>query len=740
MSRSWSKVETPLRRLNVVKPCFFVLMLLSLISCDDPSIIKPEGESDMEGPTGVEAQRDRGSIESSDMLAPESDMMAPESDMMAPESDMMAPESDMMAPESDMEVLVEDMQLPEVDMMVVLSDRDGDGVTTIEGDCDDNDRLAYPGNMMPSSGRDYDCDGLVDYVATLRVIVDNGIRSLCVNGETVAGVCVEESDCAGASGSALDSWNDRTSETYEFIAHGGQNVIALHGIDTSGVISGAALWLRVGGRVIPSRGVAPSETDDTAWRYDPLPEAEGKLGWCDPYFDDSTWSPAVRAGELFDNVWITSPSDQYGPTVEWIWDSTPNNLADAYFRLNFRLPQSSIESPHETEDRCELISEPTLFGQDQHTRDPHIIRAHDSYWSAASVHCCAFRGGASEIFVGQGSELSDLVGEQIKHFPGDWWSQQTALAHGENSVALVWADSRDNRSLDRVYTSLWNSEGEALQSQPISNQSNTKNPAVGYVEDGYSVVWQTGSGNNNAAYDISWARLSENGLISNLQEVIIGGPEASQRPKVIAWPYQDADALVVWEGTIPSNVGELARRGIWAQRFLINGTSVGEAILIDPTADLSQAPIDQAVWPRNISLAKNSSSIAIVWEGDYSGDQEVYSRIIGEGATLSPLQNISEDRHASRHPVVKTTSTGFVVIWGDDRSGMPQLTLRSMDLLGALNGPSKLIPTPSLRTFKPDFVVTGPDQYTILFEAESIDEPLHRAQARRAHILEVSCE
>ncbi len=41
-------------------------------------------------------------------------------------------------------------------------DVDGDGVTTCEGDCDDNDPLNFPGNSEACDGRDNDCDGEAD--------------------------------------------------------------------------------------------------------------------------------------------------------------------------------------------------------------------------------------------------------------------------------------------------------------------------------------------------------------------------------------------------------------------------------------------------------------------------------------------------------------------------------------------------------------------------------------------------
>lgn len=41
-------------------------------------------------------------------------------------------------------------------------DTDGDGYTTMAGDCDDNDAATYPGASEIADGVDNNCDGLID--------------------------------------------------------------------------------------------------------------------------------------------------------------------------------------------------------------------------------------------------------------------------------------------------------------------------------------------------------------------------------------------------------------------------------------------------------------------------------------------------------------------------------------------------------------------------------------------------
>jgi hypothetical protein len=51
-------------------------------------------------------------------------------------------------------------------------DRDGDGMTTAEGDCDDGDAATYPGAPESCDGNDQDCDGTVDEDVTATWYAD----------------------------------------------------------------------------------------------------------------------------------------------------------------------------------------------------------------------------------------------------------------------------------------------------------------------------------------------------------------------------------------------------------------------------------------------------------------------------------------------------------------------------------------------------------------------------------------
>ena len=190
------------------------------------------------------------------------------------------------------------------------TDEDQDGAPA-DVDCDDLDPLAFPGNETPASFRDYDCDGVLDYVGEVRLIVDDAYARLCVNNTVIAGLCIEDLECESENMARVTSWMDKKSERWTVVFHPGDNVVGLHGEDLAGVISGALIQVRVAGRIYESEGSVGDEPTVSPWRYDPAPEAEGKAGWCSADFDDDAWLPPTRAGQWGDNVWLQNPRGRY---------------------------------------------------------------------------------------------------------------------------------------------------------------------------------------------------------------------------------------------------------------------------------------------------------------------------------------------------------------------------------------------------------------------------------------------
>ncbi|HPS30877.1 MAG TPA: hypothetical protein PLZ43_11520 [bacterium] len=263
-------------------------------------------------------------------------------------------------------------------------DKDGDGWCdinmTVYGspavcpngtlDCNDGNSSIYPGSKIHSEGVDYDCDNRKEYQAVMVLSVDDELVELCANGR--------QFDKATEFGANYNRWPYADSYTGEkLILESGINVIGVHGKDTGLAISAFVGTISVNGQLIVSDGVLPPsdgqpyipgdpEWTAAQWRYFPEAVPTPNADWCDKWFDDSDWGPAIKAGKtgtastvwgnLGTNPWYGGACglSQSGrcPTVfesyyvdgtignepKWIWDYNPTQLADAWLRIKITLP------------------------------------------------------------------------------------------------------------------------------------------------------------------------------------------------------------------------------------------------------------------------------------------------------------------------------------------------------------------------------------------------------------------
>lgn len=551
-------------------------------------------------------------------------------------------------------------------------DRDEDGFTGRDGDCDDDDPLAFPGNEEVSSFRDYDCDGRIDYEAEIRLIVDDAYPALCVNGATIAGVCVEQTDCESDDQRVISSWSDQRSERYQVVLHGGPNVIGLHGQDLGGVISGAQILVRVAGMDVPSEGIIGDDPDVTPWRYDPMPETSGKDGWCGPNFDDADWPAATRAGEWGDNVWLQSPVDLQGVGTEWIWDETPRGLADSYFRLNLTLPREpGPVTELQQEGSCALIGEPRVL-EARRAEDVAFAATPDGVAAALSSNCCGFRTGASELFLSHGTDADALVATHTRITDASWWSTSPSLVTLGQDLMIAWADGRDNRTWDRVYVQRFDTQRQAIGNPtPVSTGRWSKAPVIAAQGAQALILWQQGVGVDELSTDLMARPINADGAFLGPARFVRPAPGLSRKPELSA--HGDG-FLTVWEDT---RDGE---HGIYATRLDINGDAIGELLRLDAADPLARA--------RRPALAAGDGLHAVVWEDTRDGNSEIYfATIDAQGQASSPLR-LTQDRHRSQEPTLTWDGEAFLVLFTDNRSSADNITLLRVSPSGErLEGP-----------------------------------------------------
>jgi hypothetical protein len=109
----------------------------------------------------------------------------------------------------------------------------------------------------------------------------------------------------------------------------GEHVIAVHGYDVHGVISGFVASISLD-------GVQRSVTGDGQWLMSMTKPAPN---WTRAQFDDSTWeTPALVDQSYVSTYWKNQPTDLLDLGAQWVWNDVPRGLGEVWFRYVFTIP------------------------------------------------------------------------------------------------------------------------------------------------------------------------------------------------------------------------------------------------------------------------------------------------------------------------------------------------------------------------------------------------------------------
>ena len=136
---------------------------------------------------------------------------------------------------------------------------------------------------------------------------------------------VNDDRIAEAEGWKYTDIQDSTVSLYQ----DGEHVIAIHGYDVHGVISGFVA-------AIALDGVAQSVTGDGTWLMSttqPTPD------WTRAQFDDSTWEAPILVDQTYVSAyWANQPTDLLDQGAKWVWNDNPRGLGEVWFRYVFTIP------------------------------------------------------------------------------------------------------------------------------------------------------------------------------------------------------------------------------------------------------------------------------------------------------------------------------------------------------------------------------------------------------------------
>ncbi len=193
-----------------------------------------------------------------------------------------------------------------------------DGYTHIPGDCDDSNALIHPGALV--DGKDYDCDGRVEWDVEIVITVDDAY-DLCID---------DEDNIIGGS----NSWE--SAETWHVWMDAGTHTLGVFGYDTDEWITGMLALVSI------SNGQLWRTNSN--WHYDPEPENDltTRIGWCSTGFDESAWDQAFVYGNWGTWPWEDQPEELEFSGSNWIWDNETVQNNTQYFRREIELPNVEV--------------------------------------------------------------------------------------------------------------------------------------------------------------------------------------------------------------------------------------------------------------------------------------------------------------------------------------------------------------------------------------------------------------
>lgn len=555
------------------------------------------------------------------------------------------------------------------------ADKDKDGYSVAQGDCDDNNNKIYPGSKHHLEGVDYDCDGVREYMATIELIVDDIYKRLCLNDVDIA--------------TNIASWKDAKVETYQRVMEAGKNVIGVHGVDQGGVISGMSIRVRVNGQLIRSHGAEKGAPDSARWRYFPKAISSPRAGWCSSNFDDKKygWGPAVFVNEDCNGVWLSNPASFRTTRTDWVWDNDPKKLKDSWFRLEISLANSApLKSAPASKPACTLGTPVTLTSLAGRTGyEPDLASDGLSVGAVWSDACCPWKKGDWEIYMATLSGAGALLTQPVKLTNAIYWGRRPALSRTKTGYGIAFEDCRSNRQLDRVWFMGATDKGAKVATEAALTGTSqiAKAPRMVWTGSGYGLVWQD---SRHGVREIYFARLSSTGSKVGSDLRLTSTKGSSVLPE-IAWTGKEFG--VFWVDSRDGN------HELYFARVSATGTKIGADIRLT-----TSAPAE--TWDPEVIFA--DGKYAVAYQDEVDGNVEIFFMQVDTAGKAGKPLRITKDQGISSQPSLAFNGSHHVLVWRDNRGGVEDIYLARVDKTGAKVGADELLVKTPGNSARPDLV------------------------------------
>jgi large repetitive protein len=251
-----------------------------------------------------------------------------------------------------------------------------------------------------------------------------------------------------------------------------------------------------------------------------------------------------------------------------------------------------------------------------------------------------------------------------------------SIAFDGINYLTVWQDFR-NGAWD-IYGSRISQSGSILEPAgiEISTVANEQeSPSVAFDGNNYLVVWQD---RRSSSYDIYGSRISQFGIVLDSTGFVISPAARNQQSPSVA--FDGSDYLVVWEDYRNNDTIS----DIYGTRVSPNGIvldSTGIAISTDQNSQKSP------------SVAFDGTNYLVVWQDYRNRSWDIYgTRVTQSGAVFDSTGiAISTAANSQKLPSVAFDGTNYLVVWGDERNGAPDIYGTMVTQSGTVLNPSGIV-------------------------------------------------
>jgi hypothetical protein len=236
-------------------------------------------------------------------------------------------------------------------------------------------------------------------------------------------------------------------------------------------------------------------------------------------------------------------------------------------------------------------------------------------------------------------------------------------ADAAGNFVVVWADEALDGDGDGVIAKIYNSDGSVKVADFVATTTTTgaqQAPRVVVAEDGhFIIVWQstdgTGLGIFAKIFNADGSVLVDEFLVNTFTTGDQNAPSVDMA--------DNGDFVISWVSKGQDKPTESTKTGVYAQRFLANGSKIGNEFLVNTYTTESQADPTVGIFP--------DGSFVIAWESKGQVDNnDIYFQLYDKDGAAVGSETLANTRitaksQANPKLVINQATPGFVLTWDD---------------------------------------------------------------------------